>query len=110
MGVRSNVMVYVDPNLHTVYGRTMSEQDFVTYLTWPSDEAVIDMMRRIGVSWVVVRQSKFAESKYHETWLRPVYGKRDAHQRRIYESDRFCRVADVNKTILYRIGTCEGTA
>jgi hypothetical protein len=108
MGVRSNVMVYVDPNLHTVYGRTMSEQDFVTYLTWPSDEAVIRMMRRVGVSWVVVRQSKFAESKYHETWLRPRYGKRDAHQRRIYESDRFCRVAKVNKTVLYRIGACEG--
>jgi len=39
-----------------------------------------------------------------------VYGERDAHRRRIYESDRFCRVAAVNKTILYRIGTCEGTA
>ena len=108
MGVRSNLMVYVNPNLHTLYGRTMSEKDFVTYLTWPSDKAVIRMMRRLGVTWVVVRDSKFAETTYHETWLRPVYGKRDRHAHEINQSDRFCREARVGHTVLYRIGGCAG--
>jgi len=108
MGVRSNLMVYVDPNLHTLYGRTMSEKDFVTYLTWPDDRAVIRMMRRLGVSWVVVRDSKFGETTYHETWLRPVYGERDRHAHRIHDSDDFCREARINRTVLYSIGSCKG--
>ena len=108
IGVRSNLMVYVDPNLRTIYGRTMSERDFVTYMTWPSDAAVIRMMRRLGVTWVVVRDSKFGETLYHETWLRPVYGERDRHADRIHESDRFCREAHINRTVLYKIGSCKG--
>jgi len=109
LGVRNHDLMWADADLHTEFSRTMTEQDFMTYLTWPSDEQVLRLMDRLGVEYVVLSPKSYIEFDYHETWLRKFFGKQDHHDR-VRTSSSFCRVATTGGYELYRVGACPGSS
>jgi hypothetical protein len=106
IGARVGRLTMVDddvPIWGTVY---LSEEEFVTYLTWPSDEAVIDVMEDHDIGWALVGEDRRLEVDYHDAWLEPAYGE-SAHQvERLADSPNFCLVAQVPGYSLYRLGPC----
>jgi hypothetical protein len=106
IGARVGRLTMVDddvPIWGTVY---LSEEEFVTYLTWPSDEAVIDVMEDHDIGWALVGEDQRLEVDYHDAWLEPAYGE-SAHQvERLADSPNFCLVAQVPGYSLYRLGPC----
>jgi hypothetical protein len=106
IGARVGRLTMVDPD-RPIWGTVfLSEQEFVTYLTWPSDEAVIDVMEDHDIGWALVGEDRRLEVDYHDAWLEPAYG-RSAHQvERLAASPNFCLVAQVPGYSLYRLGAC----
>ena len=106
IGARVGRLTMVDADVAiwgTVY---LSEDEFVTYLTWPSDEAVIDVMEDHDIGWAIVGEDRRLEVDYHNAWLEPAYGQ-TAHQvERLAGSPDFCLVAQVPGYSLYRLGPC----
>ena len=87
----------------------MTEQDFMTYLTWPSDEQVLRLMDRLGVEYIVLSPKSYIEFDYHQTWLRKFFDEQDHHDR-VRTSSSFCRVATIGGYELYRVGACPGSS
>lgn len=108
LGVRSHELVWTDPNVKTEFSRTLSEADFVTYLTWPTDAAVLDVMDRVGAGWIFIHAQRALEVDYHQTWVEPAYGLDVRHVEQIAISDEFCLVAEIDGRRLYRRGGCPG--
>ena len=107
LGVRSHDLVWADPDLRVEFSRTMTEQEFVTFLTWPSDQQVLRLMDRLDAQYVVLNPYPDVEYRYHETWLSKFLHQHD-HHGRIRSSKNFCNVANVGGYQLYRVGACAG--
>ena len=86
--------MWADPELHTEFSRTMTERDFMTYLTWPSDEQVLRLMDRLGAEYIVLSPKSYIEFDYHQTWLRKFFDEDDHHDR-VRTSSLFWRVATI---------------
>ncbi len=108
LGVRSHELVWTDPTIGAQFSRTLDEADFVTYLTWPSDDEVLAMMDRIGSGWIFINSQQSLETDYHQTWVGPTYGLTVRHVRQVALSDAFCLVAEIDGRRLYRVGGCPG--
>lgn len=108
LGVRSHELLWTDPDVEAEFARTMAEEDFVTFATWPSDEAVLEVMDRIGAGWIFVHSEWALELAYHNAWLVPAYGLEARHIEQISISDEFCLVAEIDRRRLYRRGGCPG--
>ncbi len=81
----------------------VSEEDFVTYLTWPSEEAVAQMFARNNVGWVLVRRNaEYAERDYY-SWLRVVVGQLPQHYLKIKRSGLVEKVYGGTQYLLYRV-------
>jgi hypothetical protein len=106
LGIRAHELVWTDPTARTEFARTMSEQDFVTYLTWPSDDEVVDLMHRLDAGWIMLHSDPTLEIDYHDTWLFPTYGQHVRHVEMVATSPDFCHVAAINGYHLYRLGAC----
>lgn len=106
IGVRPHQLLWTEPSLPTTYGRTMTEEDWVTFLSWPDDDTVTEMMDRYDVGWVYVMPDRRLEVEYHETWLEPTYGLTVDHVERLDESSQFCLVTEEGGNLLYRYGDC----
>jgi hypothetical protein len=108
IGARSHNLLNVTDRTPTWGGQFLTEDEFVTYLTWPSDEAVIEVMERHDIGWVLIQPMLSLETSYHDTWLIPHHGRRARHVEQVAASPAFCRVADVGGYLLYRLGECRG--
>jgi hypothetical protein len=106
IGARVGRLTMVDADV-PIWGTVfLSEEEFVTYLTWPSDEAVIGVMEDHDIGWALVGEDRRLEVDYHDAWLEPAYG-RSAHQvERLADSTNFCLVDQVPGYSLYRLGPC----
>lgn len=107
IGVRSHLLNAADPDLRTYGGHLLSEEEFVTYLTWPSDEEVIEIMERHDIGWVMTTKQRRLDHAYHDTWLVPAYGVPARHLDMVRESPNFCRVNFEARVTLYNLGPCE---
>ncbi|MGH2812269.1 MAG: hypothetical protein ACRDI1_06100, partial [Actinomycetota bacterium] len=88
------------------YGHhVLSESEWVTFLTWPSDETVLAMLAKRDVEWAVVGLRR-GEVSYHQTWVSAAYGLEVRHDDRLATSSLFCRVLDVPPAVLYRAAPC----
>ena len=94
------------PDVHALFARNMSEKDFVTYLTWPSDEQVYALMDRLGVEYVLLGPER-SEKTYYDIWVKPAYGREVRHPEHIRASPRLCPVTTYEAYTLYRYGPCE---
>jgi hypothetical protein len=84
----------------------LTEEEFVTYLTWPSDEQVIDLMIRHDIGWVVIHANRLYETVYNDVWLVPFHGRPARHVEALALSPRFCRWFEEGGFVLYRLGPC----
>jgi hypothetical protein len=108
IGSRSHLLVQVDAGIATYGGQFLSEREYVTYLTWPSDAAVIEVLERHDIGWVLVNPSVMLETAYHNTWLVPAYGLESRQATAVARSPAFCQVAAIGGFRLYRLGACTG--
>jgi hypothetical protein len=104
LGGRGFRLLAADADIRTYGGQFLSEEEFVTFLTWPSDEAVIEVMERHDIGWVMSRGR--VDVEYHNTWLLPNYGVPVRVNDRLPESTSFCRVFSQRTVILYKLGPC----
>jgi hypothetical protein len=108
IGARSHALLFVTADIPTWGGQFLTEDEYVTYLTWPSDDQVIDVLERHDIGWVLIHADRNLELAYHDTWLVPHHGARARQVDAVAASPRFCRVMAVGGFILYRLGPCEG--
>jgi hypothetical protein len=106
LGTRSHELLWTRPDVHALFARNMSEKDFVTYLTWPSDEQVYALMDRLGVKYVLLGPER-SEKTYYEIWVKPTYHREIRHPEKIRASDRLCPVMTYQENTLYRYGPCQ---
>lgn len=104
IGTRSNYLNFTSTDVRAYGEQFLSEKDYVTFLTWPSDEAILDVMRRHDARWVVVpkRPNRWV-TKYHNVWLRPAYGKVARYPAMVATSPDFCQVKRVGGVRLYKL-------
>lgn len=104
IGTRSVYLNVASTDKRTYGGQFLTEREYVTFLTWPSDRAVIDVMRRHDIDWVLVpeRPSKWV-ARYNNIWLLPNYGKPARYQDAVRESPRFCLMAESRGAALYKL-------
>jgi 4-amino-4-deoxy-L-arabinose transferase-like glycosyltransferase len=55
IGARSHMLVHVTTRIPTWGGQFLTEDEYATFLTWPSDRAVIDVMQRHDIGWVLIQ-------------------------------------------------------
>ena len=108
IGARSHSLLNVTADIPTWGGQFLTEAEYVTYLTWPSDDAVVEMMERHDIGWVLIHPNRKLETEYHDTWLVPSHGARARHLERVAASPAFCRTAAIGGFELYRLGGCPG--
>lgn len=96
-----------------IYGSLfLSEPEYLTYLTWPSDQAVIQMFENRNIGWVMVLHRRDLEVAYHQTWVGPAHGLQVRHPEAINQSPNFCLAGSFDGVgpyfglDLYRLGSC----
>lgn len=102
----------VSADIPTWGGQFLTEAELVTFLTWPSDQAVIEMMERHNIGWVFIDGRRDLETHYNDTWLVPRYGLRARHTEAIRYSPHFCQWSTVDLLggyVLFKLGSCPGT-
>jgi hypothetical protein len=102
VGARSLYLLFVDPNIRTFGGEFLSEKEYVTYLTWPSDEAVIRVLRAHEIGWVLIT-GKRLEIRYNNAWLLPAYGKHARQPFAVDASPEFCLELEAGGLRLYKL-------
>jgi hypothetical protein len=104
IGTRAVYLNLVAADVRTFGGQFLTEREYVTLLTWPSERAVIDLMRRHDIEWIFVprRPSKWV-ARYNDIWLLPNYGKPARYHEEVKQSPSFCRVRKVRSAALYKL-------
>ena len=96
------IMSYVQRN-EVVTPYYASEEDFVTYLTWPSDGEVDAMLGKNNVGWVLIRKpAERLERDYH-VWLETAVGQLPQHYLQLETSSLVSAVHDGRYFTLYRV-------
>jgi hypothetical protein len=85
----------------------LTEDEYVTYLTWPSDEEVLEVLARHDIGWVVLHNDHRFERAYNDVWLLPFHGRRSRHIEALAASPNFCLSFEENLYRLYKVGACE---
>jgi hypothetical protein len=106
IGVRSSSMNFVGTSIDTWGDQFLTEAEYVTYLTWPSDQKVIEMMKRHNIGWIFITSDRKLETAYNDTWLEPHYGLRARQVEAVAESPNFCLRGDKKGYLLYQLGSC----
>jgi hypothetical protein len=108
IGARSHSLLNVTADVLTWGGQFLSEDEYVTYLTWPSDDAVIEVLERHQIGWVLIHPKRVLETDYHNAWLLPHHGRAARHVEQLAVSPAFCRWVEIGGFVLYRLGSCAG--
>jgi hypothetical protein len=107
IGARSHaVLLTVADDIPTWGDQFLTEQEYMTYLTWPSDPEVLAMMDRHDIGWVLVHSWQDLELRYNDTWLVPTYHRKARHVDALQWSLNFCRYTEIGGYVLYRRGPC----
>jgi hypothetical protein len=106
LGTRSFYLNQTSTNPSAYGGQFLSELEYRTLLTWPSDAAVIDVMRRHDAEWVLVPQGRAVwVARYNNIWLGRAYGEHARYPREVARSPSFCLVRRVRGASLYWLKT-----
>jgi hypothetical protein len=106
-GVRVSRLLSMNPLIRVVTTKSFTEREFVTYLTWPSDDEVWRVLRARDVRWLFVLRKSRLETDYHNTWVKPIYNRQVRHNRMLARSSRFCEEIRTREIILYRVNALE---
>jgi hypothetical protein len=106
VGARVGRLLYVDRGTPVWGTLFLTEDEFATYLTWPSDDEVIEVLERRDIGWALVTTDTVREVAYHDTWLVPARGAPSRHVEALAASPAFCAVDRNEGYVLYRLGPC----
>lgn len=109
IGSRSLYLLYADPDIATYGTQFLSEEELVTYLTWPSDDAVMQVLEDHDIGWALVTGERWEEG-YNDAWLQPAYGLSARHLAALESSSSFCLAEEAPPFRLYRLGSCDPAA
>jgi hypothetical protein len=90
------------PNNQMFTHYLLSEDDYVTFLSWRDDGSVIAMLKRRGIEWVLLYQDPRWERDYH-VWLERAYGVAPDHYVRVTTSPWFEHVYQGERFQLYHL-------
>ena len=103
-GVRAPKLIGYNADLDPWGLSFVTEEEFATYLKWPSSGRVMEMLQKRGIEYVAVTDRDANEVDYHAVWL----GSEPRHRRRLIDSlRRFCPVWHEFPLALYRVGGCQ---
>jgi hypothetical protein len=108
IGSRSHEVVNINSEIAAYGGQFLTEEEYATYLSWPSDEEVIEVLERHDIGWVLVNPNRLIEIDYHNTWLLPNHGQVARQVWQIAESPNFCKVASPAGLTLYQLDQSGG--
>jgi hypothetical protein len=104
LGARVSPVVHYDPERQLLTPDFITEEDFVTYLTWQSTGAVAEMFERNDVGWLLLQQPlDIWERDYNGVWLRPVTGLLPQHFLKMEDSELVNKVYEGETYVLYRV-------
>ena len=104
IGTRSVYLNLVSTDLRAYGGQFLTEQEYVTFLTWPSESAVIDVMRRHDIEWVFVPSAPWKwVTRYNDIWLLPNYRESARYHKEIKRSPSFCQARRSGSAALYKL-------
>jgi hypothetical protein len=110
IGARAHQIVFGIRAGNPTWGdQFLTEDEYVTYLTWPSDAAVLEVLDRHDIGWVVVHNNHLFERAYNDVWLEPFHGAPSRHVDAVAASPNFCPWFEESLYRLYKVGPC-GTA
>ena len=107
IGARSTQVFYsVGTDIQTWGDQFLSEDEYATYLTWPSDREVLALLEEHDIGWVYITSKRQLELDYNDTWLEPAHGASARHVDRIAASPNFCPRYENLGHIVYKVGPC----
>lgn len=109
IGARATQVFFsVGADVATWGDQFLTEDEYVTYLTWPSDREVLAMLDEHDIGWVYVISDPTLEIDYNDTWLKPAHGVEARHVSAVDQSPNFCRwLTTLAGNRLYRVGACD---
>ena len=103
LGSRAGQLIPYLRHNELLAAKSVTEDEFVTYLSWRSGQAVKKVFQNNGVGWVLIRMpAERWEVNYH-VWLREVTGKLPRHHSKLESSNLVTRVHDGKHYRLYRV-------
>jgi hypothetical protein len=104
IGTRSFYLNNTSTNARAYGGQFLSEPEYRTFLTWPSEAAVIQLMRRHDLEWVFVPSWKTRWiAEYNNIWLHAAGAGDARYYEAVKTSPSFCLAKRVHGTLLYRL-------
>ena len=103
LGSRAGALIAHRRSNRLLSTRWVSEDDFVTYLSWPSEGAVAKLFHRNDVGWVLIRKSARRWERNYNVWLGAVTGQLPQHHLKLETSGLVRRVYNGNAFILYKV-------
>jgi hypothetical protein len=104
IGTRAGYLNFVSKDVRVFGGQFLTEQEYVTFLTWPSERAVIDLMRKHDIEWIYVPQTPWLwVARYNDIWLLPNHGKSARYHKEVKRSPSFCRAKRLDGATLYKL-------
>ena len=106
IGTRSSYLNFIATDIRAYGEQFLTEDEYVTLLTWPSDNAVIQVMERHDISWVYVPRPPWRwVYKYNRIWVQPAYHMPVVYQGECASRTGFSLAAKTKTTFLYRLRT-----
>jgi hypothetical protein len=104
IGTRSVYLNFASTDVRTFGGQFLTEQEYVTFLTWPSERAVIDVMRKHDIEWIYVPETPWLwVARYNDIWLLPNHGRSARYHKEVKRSPSFCRAKRIGGATLYKL-------
>jgi hypothetical protein len=104
IGTRSMYLNFARADVRTFGGQFLTEQEYVTFLTWPSEDAVIDLMRRHDIEWIFIPRKPWKwVLRYNNVWLLPNHGSPARYHREVGHSAAFCRARRIGRAALFKL-------
>ena len=111
IGSRPYWLIYHNHENELLTPDFLSEEDFVTYLSWPSDEAVAEMFERNNVGWILILQPAERWERDYHVWLMKAAGQLPQHYVKVKDSGLVEEVYTGYSYSLYQvIGTGEAVS
>jgi hypothetical protein len=106
IGVRASRLEWVGSDAPIWSSQFLTEDEYVTFLTWPSDAAVLELLDRHDIGWVLVSPDRALELEYDQAWLGPAHGEQVRHVDAVAASPCFGLVEPTGEYRLYERRPC----
>ena len=106
VGSRAHQLNWVEPDIRAYGPQFLTEEEFATYLSWPSDAEVLAMFEQHNIGWVLTTPYRRLEAGYHDTWLSRFHDTTSRHLPRLRKSPSMCLERKLQGYALYRVGPC----